>query len=261
MPAFRIAGNLYYVGSQELAAYLVATPEGLILINSNLASSPALIRRSIESLGFRYADIKILLISQGHFDHCAGSAQILHETGAKYFVLQQDVDVVQSGGHSDFHYGSDPSMWFAPVRVDHALQDGEQVRLGGSVLTAHRTAGHNRGTTTWTMEVTENGRTLQAVIVGGTTVNPGYKLVDNKNYPQIATDFAEGFDVLEKLPCDLFLGAHGSYFDLEVKHERALRGDPQAFIDPAGYRAFVAERRQAFAKELARQQLARQQGH
>ena len=253
-PAFHIAGNLYYVGSQELAAYLVDTPDGLILINSNLDSSPALIRKSIESLGFKYADIKILLISQGHNDHCAGSAQILKETGAKYYVMKQDVDVVQSGGRTDFHYGRDESMWFDFTKVDRALADGDEVKLGGSVLTAHLTAGHNQGTTTWTMDVTEAARTLHAVIIGGTTVNPGYKLVGNKAYPQIAQDFAHTFAVLDKLPCDLFLGAHASYFDLEAKYKRQQNGDHDAFVDPAGYKAFVTNRRQAFERELARQE-------
>ncbi len=253
-PAFHIAGDLYYVGSQELAAYLVATPDGLILINSNLDSSPPLIRKSIESLGFKYADIKILLISQGHNDHCAGSAQILHETGAKYYVMKPDVDVVQSGGRTDFHYGRDESMWFDFTKVDRALSDGDQVKLGGAVLTAHLTAGHNKGTTTWTMDEVENGRTLHAVIVGGTTVNPGYQLVNNRAYPEIAADFARAFDVLDGLPCDIFLGAHASYFDLDAKYAHFAKGDHEAFIDPAGYKAFVADRRLAYQRELARQQ-------
>jgi metallo-beta-lactamase class B len=252
-PVFRITGHLYYVGSEELASYLVVTPDGLILINSNLAASVPEIRKNIELLGFKFSDIKILLISQGHFDHCAGSAEILRETGAKYYVMKQDVDVVESGGRTDFYYAHDKSTWFEPAKVDHALEDGEQVKLGGTMLTAHLTAGHNKGTTTWTLDQVENGRTLHVVIVGGPNVNKGYKLVGNAEYPQIADDFAHGFDVLQKLPCDIFLGAHGSYFGLQDKFDRYHKGGGEAFIDPHGYHAYIADRRRAFEKELKRQ--------
>src|SRR4051794_20822435 len=136
-PPFQIAGNLYYVGSEDLAAYLVTTPQGNILINSNLESSPNQIKQSIEKLGFRLGDTKILLISHGHFDHCAGSAQILKMTGAKYYVMDADVPVVEAGGHNDFNYAKDKEFWFPPAHVDRALHDGETVSLGGTVLAAH----------------------------------------------------------------------------------------------------------------------------
>jgi metallo-beta-lactamase class B len=252
-PPFRIAGNLYYVGSADLASYLVVTPNGLILINSNLASSPPLIRESVESLGFKWADVKILLISHAHYDHCAGSAEILEETGAKYEVMDADVSVVESGGRTDFQYGSDKTTWYSPAHVDRVLHDGDTVSLGGTVLTAHLTAGHTRGTTTWTMDESENGRVLHAVIVGSPNVNPGYKLVGNKTYPQIAEDYKHEFAVLEALPCDVFLGAHGGYFDLQEKYPRFKSGDRNAFIDPGGYKAYIADRKQAFETELRRQ--------
>ncbi|MFZ0303400.1 MAG: subclass B3 metallo-beta-lactamase [Terracidiphilus sp.] len=252
-PPFHIAGNLYYVGSADLASYLVVTPRGLILINGNLASSPRLIRRSVERLGFKWSDIKILLISHAHYDHCGGSAEILKETGAKYEVMDADVSVVQSGGRTDFQYGIHPSMQFAPAHVDRILHDGDTVSLGGTVLTAHLTAGHTRGTTTWTMNEREGGRTLHVVIVGSPNVNPGYKLVGNKIYPQIAEDYKRGFAVLKSLPCDVFLGAHGGYFDMKEKYARFKNGDRNAFIDPAGYKAYIADRQQAFEAELARQ--------
>jgi len=252
-PAFRIAGNLYYVGSQDLAAYLIVTPQGNILINSNLESSPPQIKQAIDSLGFKYSDTKILLISHGHFDHCAGSAETKRETGAKYEVMAQDVPVVESGGRNDFHYASDKSMWFPPTKVDRVLHDGDTVSLGGVTLTAHHTAGHTKGTTTWTLGEQENSRTLHVVIVGSPNVNPGYKLVNNKTYPQIAADYRHEFEVLKKLPCDIFLGAHGGYFDLEAKYARYKSGDKNAFIDPAGYKAYIADREQAFEAELKKQ--------
>ena len=192
-PPFRIAGNLYYVGSEDLASYLIVTPQGDILINSNLTSSPPLIRKSVESLGFHFKDIKILLISHAHYDHCAGSAEILRETHAKYEVMAPDVSVVESGGRTDFNYSADKSMQFPPTHVDRILHDGDKVSLGGTVLTAHLTAGHTKGTTTWTLDEPEAGRTLHVVIVGSPNVNPGYKLVRNKTYPQIATDYRRRF--------------------------------------------------------------------
>jgi metallo-beta-lactamase class B len=253
-PPFRIAGNLYYVGSEDLAAYLIVTPKGDILINSNLEESPPLIEKSVEALGFHLRDIKILLISHAHFDHCAGSALVKKLTGAKYYVMNGDVPVVESGGRSDFRYSSDTSFWFPSTHVDHVLHDGDKVELGGSVLTARLTAGHTKGTTTWTMDEIEGGKTLHVVIVGSPNVNPGYKLVDNSAYPEIASDYKHGFDVLEGLPCDVFLGAHGSYFGLKVKYARWQRGDHDAFIDPTGYKSYIAEREQAFEAELKAQQ-------
>lgn len=257
VPPFRIAGNLYYVGSQDLAAYLLVTPQGNILINSNLASSPPQIKKSIESLGFKYSDTKILLISHGHYDHCAGSAEILRETGAKYEVMAQDVPVVESGGRNDFRYAGDKSFSFPATKVDHMLHDGDTVSLGGTTLTAHLTAGHTKGTTTWTFDEKENGRTLHVVIVGSPNVNPGYKLVNNKAYPQIAADYRREFEELKKLPCDIFLGAHGAYFDLTEKYPRFKNGDKNAFIDPAGYKDYIADREQAFEAELKKQSTPR----
>jgi len=252
-PPFRIAGNLYYVGSQDLASYLIVTPQGDILINSSLESSVPLIRKSVETLGFHFSDIKILLISHAHYDHCAGSARIKQLTGAQYFVMDADVPVVESGGKADFQYGADKSMQYPPAHVDRVLHDGDTVRLGNAVLVAHRTAGHTRATTTWTMDETEAGRTLHVVIVGSPNVNPGYKLVGNLKYPQIAADYKHGFQVLDGLKCDIFLGAHGGYFGLQQKYERWKRGDRNAFIDPQGYRSYIADREQAFEAELKRQ--------
>jgi metallo-beta-lactamase class B len=259
-PPFHIAGNLYYVGSEDLASYLVVTPKGDILINSNLESSVPQIRKSVESLGFKFSDVKILLISHAHYDHCAGSAEVRRLTGAKYEVMDADVPVVESGGRNDFHYAADKSMWFPPTHVDRILHDGDQVRLGGAVLTAHLTAGHTKGTTTWTMDEIEGGKTLHVVIVGSPNVNPGYKLVGNPTYPKIAADYQHGFDVMKSLPCDIFLGAHGGYFGLIEKYNRWKAGDHDAFIDPQGYKAYIAEREQAFQAELKRQEAGSRRG-
>ncbi len=253
-PPFRIAGNIYYVGSEDLAAFLITTPQGNILINSNLASSPAQIQKSVEALGFKFGDVRILLISHGHYDHAAGSATIKKLTGAKYEVMDGDVPVVESGGRNDFQFANDKSMWFPPAHVDRTLHDGDTVSLGGTVLTAHKTAGHTKGTTTWTMEVNESGKTLHVVIVGSPNVLDSYKLIANRTYPRIADDFRNEFAVLKALPCNVFLGAHGSYFDLKAKYDRMKGGDRVAFVDPSGYQGYVEERKQAFDTALKRQQ-------
>jgi metallo-beta-lactamase class B len=264
---FRIADNLYYVGSRDLASYLITTPQGDILINSNLASSPPQIRRSVEQLGFRWSDIKILLISHAHFDHAAGSAEILRETHASYMVMQGDASVVEDGGATDFAYG--PKRQYAPAHVDRVLHDNDTVTLGdsqhgGITLTAHKTAGHTRGCTTWTLRVHVPGepanKLRNVVIVGSWNVNSGYRLVASHgrpaSYPGIAQDYEHAFAVFESLPCDIFLGAHDMYFDMLAKLARMPREGDAVWMDPAGYRSAVAERKAAFEAELRKQQAA-----
>jgi metallo-beta-lactamase class B len=252
-PPFRIAANLYYVGSKGLANYLITTPQGHILINSDLEESVPLIRSSVEKLGFKFGDIRILLISHAHWDHGAGSAAIKRLTGAKYMVMEGDVSVVESGGKTDFQYGNNPANLFPPTKVDRVLKDGAEVKLGGTTLVAHLTPGHTKGCTTWTMKVETAGKTYNVVIVGSPNVNPGYRLVDNSSYPQIESDYERTFRVLKSLPVDIFLGAHGGYFDLQAKYARMKQGAVTPFIDPVGYREYVADREQAFRAELAKQ--------
>jgi metallo-beta-lactamase class B len=255
---FKIADNLYYVGSQDLASYLIVTPKGDILINSSLEASVPLIRHSVEQLGFKFTDIKILLISHAHSDHDAGSAAIIKQTGAQYMVMDGDVPVVEDGGLTDFAYGG--KQEYPPAKVSRILHDGETVSLGGAVLTAHKTPGHTRGCTTWTMTAKDHGAARNVVIVGSWNVNPGFRLVDTKakpaSYPGIAADYAHTFDVLRGLPCDIFLGAHGVYFDMLEKLKRMPAEGSAVWVDPAGYKSAVAERQQAFETELAKQKSA-----
>ena len=255
-PPFHVAGNLYYVGSEGLANYLITTPQGNILINSDLEANLPLIKTSIEKLGFQFSDTKILLISHAHFDHDAGSAAVIKETGAKYMVMDADVGVVESGGQSDFAYGHTPSDLYPAAKVDRVLHDGDTVTLGGTTLVARLTPGHTKGCTTWTMKVSEGGKTYDVVIVGSPNVNPGYKLVNNKLYPQIAEDYAKMFRVLKSLPCDFFLGAHGDYFDMKAKYARLKPGAPNPFIDPGGYKKLVTDKEADFQRELAKQRTA-----
>src|SRR6266571_9119577 len=241
-PAFKIGGNLYYVGTADLAVYLINTPQGNILINSDFPEDVPLIRKSIEQLGFKYQDTKIILISHAHGDHDAATGLIQKDTGAKLMVMDGDVAEEESTARGR-----------PGAKVDRVLHDGDTVELGGSKLTAHLTPGHTKGCTTWTMQVDEGGRKLNAVIIGSPNVNRGTILVGNKNYPQIADDYVKTFKVLKSLPVDLFLGAHGNNFGLKAKYEKMKAGGPNPFIDPAGYKAYVEEREATFLKEWDRQ--------
>ncbi len=254
-PPFRIAGNLYYVGDNYQADYLIVTTQGNILINSGYEEDVSKIKASIAKLGFNYNDIKLFLISHAHGDHAGGGAIIAKETGAKYKVMDADVSVIESGGKSDFQYGNshDPENFYKPVKVDQALHDGDKVKLGNMVLTAHLTGGHTKGCTTWTMKIMEKSKIYNVVIVGGPFVNPGYKLVHNLKYPTIAEDYKHTFQLLKSLPCDIFLGAHGMYYDLEKKYALLNTSLKNPFIDPAGYKKFIDLKEKDFFSEWAKQ--------
>jgi metallo-beta-lactamase class B len=257
MTPFRIADKLYYVGSKGLASYLVVTSQGLILINSNLESSPPLIRENVEKLGYKFSDVKILLISHAHWDHCAGSARIKELTGAKYMVMEADANEIEAGGKGNFQYGESKESLYPATKVDRRLHDNEEVKLGDTTLVAHWTPGHTKGCTTWTMKAMDGGKTYNVVFVGSPNINPGYKLVNNAKYPNIAADYERSFRVLKSLPCDIFLGAHGVYFDMDAKLPRMKAGGPNVFVDPEGYKKLVADKDQAFRVELKKQQSAK----
>jgi metallo-beta-lactamase class B len=247
-PAHKVIGNVYYVGSKDLATYLITTPNGHILINSGFEETVPLIRDGVEALGFKMRDVKIILDSHAHSDHVAGHAALKELTGAKVYVMRGDDQVIASGGAGQYLYTL--SRW-KPCAVDRVLEDGDVVKLGPEALVAHKTPGHTRGCTTWAWKVTVRGKTYDVVVIGSPNVNPGYRLVDNKDYPQIAEDFAQTFRRLKSLPCDVFLGAHGGYYGMLAKCERAKeKGASNPFIDPEGYRDFVAQKEKAFLATL-----------
>jgi metallo-beta-lactamase class B len=258
-PPHRIADNLYYVGSKGLASYLVTTPKGHILINPDFETTVPLLRSNVEKLGFKFRDVKILLNSHAHDDHVGGMALARELSGADVYVMKGDDKVVESGG-----LGFSRRTW-KPTPVKRILADGDKVVLGGTSLTAVRTPGHTKGCTTWTMKVKQGGRPRDVVIVCSPNVNPTYRLVDDKAaghasdvkdayyYPEIVSDYETSFRIWKALPCDIFLGAHGNYYGLEAKYQRFIQGDEQAFVDPAGYKAYIAEREGAFRKKLTEQ--------
>jgi metallo-beta-lactamase class B len=232
-PAHRVLGNVYYVGSNALASYLVVTSEGHMLINSGFEETVPLIRVAVESLGFKLRDVKFILASHAHSDH-VGACPAKGADRGKVFVMQGDDGVIASEGEGQYLYKD--SRW-KPCAVDRVLEDGEAVKLGGVTLVARHTPGHTRGCTTWTWRVAEKDKTNDVVVIGSPNVNPGYRLVNNKDYPEIADDFAKTFAILKSLPCDIFLGAHGDYYGMLAKYER-LQEDRNAFVDPDGYRAY-----------------------
>jgi CubicO group peptidase (beta-lactamase class C family)/glyoxylase-like metal-dependent hydrolase (beta-lactamase superfamily II) len=255
-PAHKVVGNVYYVGSKDLATYLITTPGGHILINSGFERTVPLIQKSVESLGFKMTDVKILLASHAHSDHVAGHALLQKITGAKVYVMRGDDQVIASGGKGQYLYTT--SRW-EPCKVDRVLEDRDEVKLGGVTLVARLTPGHTRGCTTWTWRVEDGGRKYDVVVIGSPNVNPGFQLVDNKDYPEIAADFAKTFEVLKNLPCDVFLGAHGGYYGMVERYDLLRKGKANAFVNPEGYKEYVALKERAFRKTLAAQQAKAEQ--
>jgi metallo-beta-lactamase class B len=251
-PAYRVIGNVYYVGASDIASYLIVTPAGHILINSGYEDTPPSIRDGSRALGFKVEDVKILLNSQAHFDHVAGQAEMQRLTGAKIYSSEREVEVLESSGRKDPRWGREYT--YPAVKVDHVVRDLEEVKLGGVTLVAHMTPGHSIGCTTWTMRVSEGGKMYDVVFVGGTTINPGVEFVKHPTYPGIADDYARTFRVLRALKCDVFLGAHGGYYGMAAKYEKMKSGaGADAFVDPDGYRAFVDRAEKAYLDQLARE--------
>jgi metallo-beta-lactamase class B len=241
-PAHKIIGNLYYVGTVTLNSYLITTPQGHVLVNTNYEDTVPLLRASIEKLGFAMADIRIILGSHAHPDHMQADAVVKEMTGgAPVMAMEQDVAALKGM--------KAPSGKAHPI--DRVLKDGEQVALGGVTLTAHLTPGHTRGCTTWTMRVPDGGRTYDVVIACG-GLQEGARLVGNAAYPEIATDFAVSIRKFKALPADVFLGSHSWFFDLAGKYKR-LGAGANPYVDPAGYKAWVDNMEKNYNTLLAEQ--------
>jgi metallo-beta-lactamase class B len=247
---FHLIGNIHYVGTTEIAQYVITTPEGHILLDSGFEASVPRLADNVRALGFRFEDVKILLTSHAHIDHVQGHALVRRLTGATVMASAPDAPVIASGGKGEAVY--DGVYAWTPCPVDHVVADGERVTLGGTTLVAHVTPGHTRGAITWTMDVTEAGRTLSVVFFPSANVNPGVRLVGNTRYPEIATDFRRSFAIWKALSCDVPLGAHGYFYDMQAKRRRLSRaGGANPFVDPEGYRRLVAEAATRFEEQLA----------
>jgi metallo-beta-lactamase class B len=253
-PAHKVVDNIYYVGSNDLAIYLVTTPKGHMLINTGFDETVPLIQASVKSLGFKMTDIKIILASHAHSDHVAGHARAREASGARIYVMTGDDKVIANGGKGQYLYTD--SRW-RPCPVDKVLKDGDKVTLGKTTLVARHTPGHTAGCTTWTARVGKGKNRKLVVVVGSPNVNPGFQLVKNTAYPRIADDFNRTFKVLNSLKCDYFLGAHGNYYGMHAKYPRQKAGAKVSpFIDPAGYRDYIELKEKAFRDTLAAQKKA-----
>lgn len=238
---FRIAGDIYYVGAANVAAYAVKTPKGLILIDTGFSQTVPQIEANLKTLGMDIADVKIILNSHAHSDHAGGIAEVKAKTGAQVAMSKRDAEAMAAGGRGDFSWGD--NLTYPRATADRIITDGETVDLGGTVLTAHVTPGHSKGCTTWTMQA--GGKNL--VFLCGTSV-PGYDLVDNPKYPGIVEDYRRSFDTMAALPCDIVLVGHPGGINLMGKAKTGK------FVDPAGCKTYIADARASFEKELARQQ-------
>jgi metallo-beta-lactamase class B len=237
---FRIAGNLYYVGTYDLASYLVTTPEGHILINTGLAETVPLLQKNVESLGFKFSDIKILLVTHPHYDHAAGFADIKKMTGAKMMVNAVDAKLLEDGGKSDFIFGG-PKGLFPGVKADRLLKDGDIIKLGDAKLTAYHHPGHTPGATSFLVETKDETRPWKVLIVNMPTILDETRIMGMPKYPKVGEDYKYTLESLPKLKFDLWVSAHASQFDL---HEKRKPGDPykpELFGDRKAYDAAVAD--------------------
>jgi metallo-beta-lactamase class B len=241
---FRIAGNLYYVGASDVTSFLLVTPKGHILIDGGMEETAPLILASIRKLGFDPKDVRILLSSHAHADHAGGLAALARATGAKFYSSVGDAALHARGGLDDPQFGN--KLRYPPIQADRVFTDGQRISLGGTTVVAHVTPGHTRGCTTWTTQLHEKQRTLDTVFVCSTTA-PDYKLVGNPLYPDAADDYRKSFRVLRALPVDIFLAAHGNFFDLTTKMKS------HNFVDPSGYREYLDRTEKAFETLLAKQ--------
>lgn len=249
---FHIIGNIYYVGASDIASYLITGPKGHILIDGGFVETAPMIRHNIRKLGFKVEDVKILLNSHAHYDHAAGLAQLKQWTGAQFVASHADGDQIARGGHDDPMWGD--KYLFPPTKPDRYIADGETVTVGDTVLTAHLTPGHTKGCTTWTTSAEENGHRYNVLFLCSVSA-PGYKLVNNPNYPNVVSDYEHSFTYLNSLPCDVFLGAHGVFFNLKEKRAAQIANPkPNPFIDPQELHAFLAQAQRDFETELKQQQ-------
>src|SRR5438067_12729539 len=252
-PPFRIVGNIYWVGSYDLATYLITTPQGHILINTGVGDTAKQIKASVEQLGFNLADTKILTATHGHFDHVAGMAELKRMTGARLIVSDQEKELLESGGKSDFRFGDTPGARFEPVKVDGTFKDSDTISLGGTVLTAHHHPGHTKGATSFTLDVPENGKTYRVVIANMASINPGVTVSGMPKYAAIGEDYARTFRAQKDLPIDVWLASHASQFNLHQKYQPGDAYNPDRFVDPQGFKTAVAELEKKYREQLARE--------
>jgi len=244
----RIVGPIYFVGTRGLGVFLFATAEGHILMNTGMPSSGPMIVDSIRKLGFKPEDIKIMINGHAHVDHAGAFAFMKKQFGPQLAVMRDDVAAMESGDRDDFKYGND--LTYEGVKVDRVLRDGDTVRLGDVLLTAYHTPGHTRGATTWIANLAVDGKAYLVAFPDGAGFNPGYRVAKNPSYPGITEDYRNTHHALEMIKPDIWLAQHNEYYDLEGKRKRAETEGVKAWIDPEGYRRFIAGKKRAFEDQV-----------
>jgi metallo-beta-lactamase class B len=252
---FKIGEGLYYVGASDYASYLIVTKAGLIVIDGGDAVVGHQVVGNIRALGFDPKQVKILLNTHQHYDHAAGLAEIKQASGAKLYASAADGAIIAQGGRGDpFLKGE--RFYYEPVKPDVTLKDSQKVSLGGWTLTAHVTGGHTKGCTTWTFPVSVAGKVRQALVHCSSSVLPGYKLGKVETYPGQTADYEKSFATWRALPCEVFLASHASFYGMQAKRQQLDAGKADAFVDPAGCKAYYARSEAAFRAELAKQTTA-----
>lgn len=249
---FRIAGDLYYVGTYDLACYLIVTTKGNILINTGVASSAKQIEQNIQSLGFKLKDVKILLNTQAHYDHLGAMAAIKKQTGGRMMINAQDNEALASGGSSDYalgHYG----RMFAPVKADKLLNDGDTIRLGETKLVMLHHPGHTKGSCSFMLDTKDSLRQYKVLIANMPSIVTDKKFSDITSYPTIAKDYANTLSAMKQLQFDIWVASHASQFDLHDKHKPGDAYNPAAFMDKAGYDKALEELQQDYDEHLKKQ--------
>jgi metallo-beta-lactamase class B len=256
-PPFRMIGNIYWVGGYDLATYLITTPQGNILINTGIGDTAQQIKASVEQLGFKITDTRILTATHGHFDHVAGMADLKKMTGARLVVSEPERALLESGGKADFRFGELPGARFPPVAVDQTFKDGEKIALGGTELTAHLHAGHTRGATSFTLTIQEGGKSYRVIIANMASINPGVTVSGMAKYPNITADYARTFRAQKELNSDVWLASHAAQFRMHDKYKPGDAYNPERFVDPKGFQAAVQRLEQAYLDQLAKERSAK----
>ena len=242
MEPFHIIDNIYYIGTQDLASFLITTPSGHIIVNSLYQSLVPRLQANTEKLGFKFEDVKVILGNHAHGDHMEGNARIKELTGAEAYVMSEDAALLRSMKRKG-----------QPDPADHLMNDGDTVSLGGTTLTALRTPGHTPGCTTWTLTVHDNGAPLNGVIVCGMNLNAFDVLIGKQTYPGNAADYQGTFDRMRTLPVDVFLAPHGTIFQMMQKRARIGKTDKNPFIDNKGFHYYMNKMERQFHEKLAAQ--------
>ena len=242
----KLVGPIHFVGTKGLGCYLITGSEGHVVLNTGMPGSGELIEKSITKLGFKPKDVKIILTGHAHIDHVGGHAHLKKVTGAKIAMMREEVELFESGGKLDFHYGTSKAFEFDPAKVDTVFRDEDEIKLGDITIQALLTPGHTKGSTTYVLKVVEDGKTYTVVFPDGTSVNPGYRVARNPSYKGIEEDFRRTFRTLAALKPDVWLTGHNDVHGLDAKLARAAKAGVKAWVDPEGYRKWVAAKKEAF---------------